>query len=72
MSSREDYIIKRIGMIEEDLGQLKALVSAGKGNIVSLRGLWEGVNAPDEDVEEAKRSLFRGTPDYNVDDHGGG
>ena len=59
MSSREAYIVKRMGMIEEDLGQLKAFVSADNGKVVSLRGVWEGVETPDENIDEAKRSLFK-------------
>ena len=58
--SREDYLIRRIEMIEQDLSHLKTFVSVGKRKADSLRGVWAGLNTPDEDIEEAKRSLFKG------------
>jgi hypothetical protein len=58
--NREDYIIKRIEMIEEELGELKRFVSSSKGDVISLRGVWEGADIPDSYIEEAKRSLFKG------------
>ena len=59
MSVRENYIVRRIEMIEEDLEQLKRFVSGGQEKTISLRGIWEGAGISDEDIEEAKRSLFR-------------
>ena len=65
--SREQYIVKRIEMIEGDLEQLKKFVSTDGGKAVSLLGVWRGLDIPDEDIEEAKRSLFK---DVDVDDAG--
>lgn len=59
--NKEEYVIKRIEMIQEELDQLKRFVAGGKGKMVSLRGMWEGADISDEDIEEAKRSLFKGT-----------
>ena len=58
--SREDYLIRRIEMIEKDLDHLKTFVSVGKRKAESLRGVWAGLNTSDQDIEEAKRSLFKG------------
>ena len=58
--SKEDYIVRRIEMIEEDLDQLKGFVSSSKGEIISLLGVWEGADIPDSYIEEAKRTLFKG------------
>ena len=58
--SRELYITRRIEMIEEDLEHLKKFVSIDEGKLVSLRGVWEGANFQDEEIEEAKQSLFKG------------
>ncbi len=55
---REAYIIKRIEMIQEELEELKKLLSAEKRENVSLAGIWEGIDITDEEIEEAKRSLF--------------
>ena len=63
--SGEVYITRRIEAIEEELKQLKKLVSGRERRLVSLRGVWEGVDTPDEAIEEAKRSLFKG---INIDD----
>ena len=63
--NREEYIIKRIEMIEEELGELKRFVSSSKGEIISLRGVWKGADIPDSYIEEAKRSLFKG---IDIDD----
>ena len=44
---------------QKELDELKNLVAKGKGEIISLQGIWEGANITDEDIEEAKRSLVR-------------
>jgi hypothetical protein len=53
--SRDDYIVKRIEMIQYELEQLKKLFV--KREPKSLRGIWKGANITDEEIEEAKRSL---------------
>ena len=58
--SRELYITRRIEMIEENLEHIKRFVSIDEGKLASLRGVWEGVDFQDEDIEEARRSLFKG------------
>ena len=34
--SREDYVIRRIEMIEEQLNELKTFISRGEGDVISL------------------------------------
>ena len=58
--SREDYVVKRIEMIEADLEELKRFISGGNGESISLRSIWAGVDIQDEEIEEAKWSLFKG------------
>jgi hypothetical protein len=55
----DEYIVMRIEEIQKELDELKNLVAKGKGEIISLQGIWEGANITDEDIEEAKRSLVR-------------
>ena len=62
---REEYIVKRIEMIQGELEDLKTFISGNKENVTSLRGIWKGVNIPDKQIEEAKRSLSKG---IEVDD----
>ena len=56
----EAYVLKRIEMMEQELERLKkAFLKKGKGEVISLRGIWEGVDVSDAEIEEAKRSLFK-------------
>jgi hypothetical protein len=57
---REAYIVKQIEVIERELQELKRFVAGGKQEMGSLRGIWKGVDITDEEIEEAKRSLFKG------------
>ena len=63
--NKETYLVKRIEMIEEELDQLKKVITGGTQKNINLLGAWEGVDFPDELIEKAKRSLFRG---IDVDD----
>ena len=56
--SKEAYLIKRIEMIEQELKEIKSILLEDRGENVSLLGLWEGANIADEEIPEAKRSLF--------------
>ena len=58
--SKEDYIVQRIEMIQEELEQLRKLLVEEEPSGVSLRGIWKGVDITNEEIEEAKRSLFKG------------
>ena len=58
--SRETYIITRIEAIEAELRRLKQFISGDRTNKTTLRGIWQGVDISDEQIEDAKRSLFKG------------
>lgn len=59
-----DFVAVRIKAIQKELQRLhKFLESKGK-KPVKLEGLWEGVDITEEDMEEAKRSLFKGAYEF--------
>ncbi len=54
----------RISAIEKELAEIKARLSSPQSpRIVKLKGLWRGLRVTDEDVDEAKKSLFRHASD---------
>ncbi len=55
MESKLAY--KQITRIENELRNLKNLLAQKK--VVSLRGLLKGIKITEEEIEEAKKSLFR-------------
>lgn len=58
--STETHVIKRIEMMQKELEDLKnKVLKKGSSEIVSLRGIWEGVDFPDEEIEEAKHSWLK-------------
>jgi len=60
----ESYVAKRLEVIERELGELRQLLEAGavpkRKRKKGLRGIWKGVEFTDQEIEEAKRSLFKG------------
>jgi len=42
------------------LKEIKDILLDDRGENVSLLGLWEGANIADQEIAEAKRSLFKG------------
>ena len=58
--SKETYIITRIEAIEAELRRLKQFMSPDHTNRTTLRGMWQGADISDEQIEDAKRSLFKG------------
>ena len=57
---RETYIIARIEAIEAELRRLRQFMSHDLTNKTTLRGIWQGVDISDDQIEDAKRSLFKG------------
>lgn len=55
MKSKLAY--KEIIRIEHEIGSLKNLIARNK--IVSLQGLLKGIKITEEEIENAKKSLFR-------------
>jgi len=56
----EGYIVVRIDMIQKELDELRRFLLSGEGEIVNLQGIWAGADITEEEIEEAKRSLFKG------------
>lgn len=55
MKSKLAY--KEITRIEHELGSLKKLFAQNR--VVSLKGLLKGIKITEEEIEKAKKSLFR-------------
>jgi hypothetical protein len=58
----ETYVAKRLEHIEQELKQLRRLLSPPRGQrrkLLSLEGILKGVNFSEEDIERAKRSLSK-------------
>lgn len=53
-----DYIVARIQAIQQDLEELRKCIKNPRRKI-KLKGLWKGINISEEDIEEAKRAVFR-------------
>jgi len=61
------YVVNRIGAIQQELEQLKKTIvyQAGANKRKKrLKGLWKGIKVGEEDIEEAKRAVFRNA--YNL------
>ena len=59
----ESIINAKINQLEDELNNLKVLVSTKKNNPVSLRGMAKILVSEkelDKSIEEAKKSLFKG------------
>lgn len=55
-----EYILARIQAIQQDLEELKNHIEAPKHRI-KLKGLWKGISVSEEEIEDAKRAVFRDT-----------
>jgi hypothetical protein len=63
MMEQKTALLTRIELLEQELAEIKAKLSIQESPpYVRLEGLWEDITVTDEDIEEAKRSLF---PDRN-------
>lgn len=59
--SIEESIYKKLGKIESEIQSLKVLIFPQKSKeVISLKGLLKGIKITEEEIEEAKRSLFKG------------
>jgi hypothetical protein len=57
------YALARIEAFQQELEQLRKVLSsemAKRRRKTRLRGLWKGVEVTEEEIEEAKRALFKG------------
>ena len=56
------YVLLRIQVIQEELEALKKTVIhqlEGSRNKTQIKGLWKDVGISDDDLEEAKKAVFR-------------
>jgi hypothetical protein len=56
------YVLQRIQAIQDELETLKKIIeseSQNTSNIVKIEGLWKGIDITDQDLMEAKNSVFR-------------
>lgn len=56
------YVLARIDALQEELESLRQTVAYGverPKRTTKLKGLWEGIEVTEEDLEEAKRAVFR-------------
>ncbi|MFB6209163.1 MAG: hypothetical protein ABEJ56_03415 [Candidatus Nanohaloarchaea archaeon] len=49
--------LERLDDLREEIGSLRKSIEE-ESEIVELGGLWEGIEIEDEDIEDAKDSLF--------------
>lgn len=57
-----DYVLARIQSIQDELEDLRKVLTCqvqGQGRKTKLKGLWKGIEVTDEDLEEAKRAVFK-------------
>ena len=61
-----EYVLARIQAIEQELADLKkVLISEIEiPKKTKLKGLWKGIKITDDDIEEAKQSIFRDAYDF--------
>jgi hypothetical protein len=62
------YVLQRIQAIQDELETLKKIVESESKNtskVVKIQGLWKGIDITDQDLMEAKNSVFRS--DLNFD-----
>ena len=56
------YVLQRIQAIQDELEMLKKIVeyeSQNTSKVVKIQGLWKGIDITDQDLMEAKNSVFR-------------
>ena len=56
----QQFVTKRIATLEQEIHKLKTLAdSSAKRKIVSLKGLFKGMQITEQDITDAKKSLFK-------------
>ena len=56
------YVLQRIQAIQDELEILKKIVESESQNtskVVNIQDLWKGIDITDQDLMEAKNSVFR-------------
>lgn len=64
----DQYVLARLDALQQELESLRSTVAAHGSErpkrATKLKGLWRGVQVTDEDLEEAKRAVFRDAYDF--------
>ncbi len=58
MSAKRSYVVTRLEAIQQELELLKSSLEE-EPKAIALEGLWKGIEITEEDIEAAKRSLFK-------------
>jgi hypothetical protein len=60
MENQTGYLINRIEVLEKEIALLKSFVKKiEQKRTIKLEGLWKGVEITEEDIDEAKKALFK-------------
>ena len=66
MDAKSSIILASLESIEREIADLKKLIREPKQSKGSLRGMWKGATITDEDIAEAKRSVFKAIHDDEI------
>jgi uncharacterized small protein (DUF1192 family) len=59
----QQFVARRIATLEQEIQRLKIVIHPStKKKIVSIKGLFKGMRITEQDLQEAKKSLFKYTP----------
>lgn len=64
-----EYVLARIEALEQELESLRKVGAYDvddSGRKTKLKGLWKGIDVTEEDIEEAKRALFRDAYEFET------
>jgi lipid II:glycine glycyltransferase (peptidoglycan interpeptide bridge formation enzyme) len=65
MTAKTSYVITRLKLLENEIERLREhLKKSEEKRTTKIEGLWKGINVTEEDIEEAKRSLFKGAYEF--------
>ncbi len=66
MESKTQYIVVRMKAIEQELEDMRKLLEQPiSKKMVKIEGLWKGVDITEEELAQAKRSLFKEAYGYS-------
>lgn len=63
-----EYMLVRIQAIQDELESFKKLIinqSQNSSNKTNIKGLWKDFSIADEDLEEAKKAMFKDAMEWN-------
>ena len=64
MDAKMSVILVRLEAIQQEIEEIKKMLKVEPRSFKkSLRGIWKGLEVSEEDIDAAKRSLFKGAYD---------